>query len=185
MDHEEFWTLIESTKGGGCEQHAQRLEARLRALPPNQILAFERRQRQLLAEAFRWDLWGAAYLIQGGCSDDGFEFFRGWLIGQGRAVFEAALRDPDSLAEHPQVRPVTPATRWDLLLACEALLEVAADAYETITGEELTDVYEPDPELRHRLQHGPAGDDWDFDDDGEMRRRYPKLWAKLGLDKFR
>jgi hypothetical protein len=79
---------------------------------------------------------------------------------------------------------VTPATRWDLLLACEALLEAAADAYETITGKELTDVYEPDPELRHRLQHGPAGDDWDFDDDDEMRRRYPRLWATLGLDKF-
>jgi hypothetical protein len=181
MDRAEFWALIESTKDEDCEQHAQRLKARLGALPPNQIVDFERLQRQQLAEAYRWELWGAAYLIQGGCSDDGFEFFRGWLIGQGRAVFEAALRDPDSLAEHPQVRPVTAATRWDLLLWCEALLEVAADAYETITGRELTDVYAPDPELRHRLQHGPAGDDWNFDDEGQMRRRYPKLWAKLGL----
>jgi hypothetical protein len=30
------------------------------------------------------DQWGAAYLANGGCSDDGFDYFRGWLIGQGR-----------------------------------------------------------------------------------------------------
>jgi hypothetical protein len=181
MDQAEFWALLESTKDQDCQQHAQRLQGRLGALSPNQILAFERIQRQLLAEADRWDLWGAAYLIQGGCSDDGFAYFRGWLIGQGRAVFEAALRDPDNLAAHPQIRPVTPATRWDNVLWCEALLEAAADAYETITGRELTDAYEPDPQLRHRLRHGPAGDDWNFDDEGELRRRYPKLWARLGV----
>jgi hypothetical protein len=51
MRHQEFWALIGSTNGGGCKQHAQRLETRLRALPPNQILAFGRRHRRLLAQA--------------------------------------------------------------------------------------------------------------------------------------
>ena len=37
-------------------------------------------------DSYRWDLWGAAYLANGGCSDDGFDYFRGWLIGQGRKV---------------------------------------------------------------------------------------------------
>ena len=52
-----------------------------------------------MAEAYRWDLWAAAYLIQGGCSDDGFEYFCDWLISLGKHRFEAALRNPDSLAE--------------------------------------------------------------------------------------
>jgi hypothetical protein len=36
-------------------------------------------------------------------------------------------------------------------------------------------------ELR-RLRDHPAGEDWDFDDEAEMRRRYPQLWAKLPWD---
>jgi hypothetical protein len=72
MDREQFWTLVESTGGGGCEQHAQRLEAELGRLPPAEILAFGRIQHHLLAESYRWDLWGAAFLIQAGCGDNGF-----------------------------------------------------------------------------------------------------------------
>jgi hypothetical protein len=42
----------------------------------------------LLAASYRTVLWAAACLINGGYSDDGFEYFRGWLIVQGRDVFE-------------------------------------------------------------------------------------------------
>ena len=28
-------------------------------------------------------------MLKGGCSDDGFEYFRGWLISRGRKVYEA------------------------------------------------------------------------------------------------
>ena len=49
-------------------------------------------------ESYRWDLWSAAYLANGGCSGDGFDYFRGWLIGQGRTAYETVLADPDALA---------------------------------------------------------------------------------------
>ena len=181
MDREQFWTLVESTSGGGCEQHAQRLEAELCRLPPAEILAFGRIQHHLLADSYRWDLWGAAFLIQAGCGDNGFENFRGgWLLGQGQAVFEAALRDPDSLAEHPQIQAVTAATRWQVSVECEDLLFVAHDPYRAAAGEE---PFFYEPEVLRRLRGHPAGEDWDFDDEAEMRRRYPpKLWAKLPWD---
>ena len=35
------------------------------------------------AVLYRWDMWAAAYLIGGGCSDDGFIDFRAGLIAQG------------------------------------------------------------------------------------------------------
>ena len=38
-------------------------------------------------------------MLLGGASDDAFDYFRCWLIGQGREVFEGALHDPDALAE--------------------------------------------------------------------------------------
>ena len=37
--------------------------------------------------------------MNGGCSDDGFLYFRAWLTSEGREVFERALSNPDSLAE--------------------------------------------------------------------------------------
>ena len=37
-------------------------------------------------------------MINGGSSDDGFHYFRAWLISRGQAVYEAAVANPDSLA---------------------------------------------------------------------------------------
>jgi len=42
--------------------------------------------------------------VAGGASDDGFEYFRGRLVAQGRAVYDQAVTDPDSLAGLPAVR---------------------------------------------------------------------------------
>jgi hypothetical protein len=44
-------------------------------------------------------LWLAAVTLINGCGDDTFTDFRDWLIAQGKARFEAALKDPDSLAD--------------------------------------------------------------------------------------
>jgi hypothetical protein len=37
-------------------------------------------------------------VIEDGCSEDCFRDFRSYLISLGREAYEAALRDPDSLA---------------------------------------------------------------------------------------
>jgi hypothetical protein len=181
MDRDHFWTLVEHTKGGDCQQHAQRLTARLRELDPASILAFQAVLDQLMDESFRWDLWGAAYLANGGCSNDGFDYFRGWLIGQGRKAYETVLADPDSLAAYADGRDRRPG--WGGLevpvrLECEDLTAAAYWAYEAVTGQEPPS--EPLPgEAEDRWQRGPAGEDWDFDDLGEMRRRYPRVWAAV------
>ncbi|WP_217498085.1 MULTISPECIES: DUF4240 domain-containing protein [Sphingomonas] len=38
-----------------------------------------------MIRSYRWDLWRAAKVAKGGVSDDGFEYFRTWLISRGRA----------------------------------------------------------------------------------------------------
>jgi len=51
-------------------------------------------------DAYTWDLWVVAWLCAGGlCSDDGFEYFRWWLISRGRQLYERAVSDPDSLVD--------------------------------------------------------------------------------------
>jgi hypothetical protein len=54
---------------------------------------------------------------------------------------------------------------------------VAWRAYEALTGQELT------VEVAGMRPRPPElGQDWDFDDAAEMRRRYPRLWARCGWD---
>jgi hypothetical protein len=182
MDHDQFWTLVETSRLGGddCQQHTERLTVALRALPPSEIKAFDTIRWQLLAELYRWDLWGVSSLLIGTDSEDGFEYFRGWLLGQGRTVFEAAVRDPDSLAEHPSVQALA---QHSLLspfrceFMCESLLYVAYVAYQAVTGKqlELTDV-----ELAQLpVVHDPVGQPYPEDAAG-WRRQYPRLWRLFG-----
>jgi uncharacterized protein DUF4240 len=182
VDRERFWALVEETRGDDCEEHASRLTARLRALPSDEIVAFQRVYDQLMDESYRWDLWGAAYLVNGGCSDDGFDYFRGWLVGQGRATWEAVLRDPDALAAHPLLQDPD----WEAFeddLSCEDLMGAAFDAYEAVTGEDIYQAATTEAALGaagEPSSNKPAGEHWDFDDLDEMRRRYPRLWSRVG-----
>jgi hypothetical protein len=112
-------------------------------------------------ESYSWNLWGAAYLMNGGCSDDGFDYFRAWLLAQGRDTFEKALADPDTLAalENPEGE-------------LEEFMYLAPQAYEDKTREQM-------PDSVFQVATRPKlGEGWDFDDDAEMKDRYPKLFAK-------
>jgi Protein of unknown function (DUF4240) len=181
MDREQFWSLIEAAKavtGGDCRTLTAQLVAALSKRSVNEVLAWDRIHGDLMAESYRRDLWGAAYLINGGCSDDGFDYFRGWLLSQGRANWQAALTAPDSLADHPEVRVHRPYQEPDTYLECEDILGVAYHAYEALTGQELT------VEVAGMRPWPPAelGEDWDFDDPAEMRTRYPRLWQFCGWE---
>src|SRR3954452_14924084 len=102
MDDARFWTILQEARPPGQAPQLDcfdALKACLRELPPEEILWFRQRFDEVVAAAYRVDLWGAAYLINGGCSDDGFHHFRCWLAGMGRKVYENALASPDSLAD--------------------------------------------------------------------------------------
>src|SRR4051812_2794306 len=75
------------------------LQQRLEMLDPNEIADFQRIFTDKFFDAYRNDLWAAAYIIGGGCSDDGFMDFRSELIAHGRAIYEAAMKNPETLAD--------------------------------------------------------------------------------------
>ena len=60
-----------------------------------------------MADSYRSSLWAAVYVINGGCSHDGFDYFRGWLMLQGRETFGQAVADPGSLADLAAARLAT------------------------------------------------------------------------------
>lgn len=165
MSDETFWAVIAIACRSDprmAEQWDRFLVAELKKLPPDEIIAWDRIFDRLAAKAYTVDLWGAAYLINGGASDDGFYYFRCWLICMGRDVYEAALADPDSLAD--VVDPTLDAEAEPYGAAPEAWAEV--------TGKPEADFY-----TTRYTSTDLRGEDWDFDDDAEVRRRVPRLAA--------
>jgi hypothetical protein len=79
------------------EAFMELLTGELEKLEPADIIKFHLIFWYFYRVSYRTDLWGAAYIMNGGYSDDAFDYFRGWLISQGKKVFDEALDNPDSL----------------------------------------------------------------------------------------
>ena len=132
MSTHRFWSLIDQARrdaDGDVDEYGLALEGVLAHLTPDELIEFERHFDSLIDAAWRWDLWGAAYILNGGCSDDGFLYFRGWLVMQGQRVYEASLADPDSLADS--------FVGTGIDYECEDVLYVARSLYETRAGQEM------------------------------------------------
>ncbi len=175
MDIDQFWALIESARVSAgdhadCEAIVAQAISLLSALTAEEIIAADQRLSEVMARSYLHPLWAAAYVINGGCSNDSFDYFRGWLMLQGRSVFETALAEPDGLADVPAVRAAAAADWTDL--RHEQALSIAAEAYEIATGQDLPD----DLPLADRPALDP-GWNFDFDDRQEMQRRLPRLTA--------
>jgi hypothetical protein len=170
MNRDAFWKIIETSvklSKGDVDAQIDILEDEARKLSVDEVINFSRHFDDLWIEAYRWDLWGAAYLIGGGCSDDGFMDFRAWLVSRGREVYEAALKNPESLAnvlgedEEGQI---------------EGFQYVASKVWAEKTGGDPIDF--PDNGSL-RPPNDPVGESWTEDD---LPRLFPKLWKKFGSD---
>ncbi len=75
------------------------LRLALAKLSPQAATEFSRLFDAAMDRAYTEALWGAAYLIQGGCGDDSFADFRVSLISRGRDDYERAVAAPDALAD--------------------------------------------------------------------------------------
>ncbi len=163
MDVATFWDLIDRTReasGGDIRRQAKFMIEELISLSVEEILAYELVMDNLMDSAYDAALWDAASIINCGCSDDGFEDFRAWLIAQGKEVYEKALIDPESLVDLIEVNE-----RAD----DGFILYVFTKAYGHMTGSEIHIKYREQPLLK--------GEHWDED---VRNSRFPKLDAKFG-----
>ncbi|WP_018653611.1 DUF4240 domain-containing protein [Actinomadura flavalba] len=167
MDENEFWKLIDEARaeGGSDEATVERAVTLLARRTRAEIVAAQQVLWNLLAASYRTPLWAAAYLINGGSSDDGFDYFRGWLLLQGRETYTAAVADPDALAVHPAVRA---AAETGEELEWEPALGIAWDAHRRAFGEVI-------PADAWTIDYPALEPFWDFDDRAENGRRLPLL----------
>jgi len=164
MNIDEFWTLVErvhATAPRDMKAKCQSLEQELRTLPMEELWSFMEHLVECFHRANKWDLWGVAYLIRRGCSDDKFMDFRYTLISLGRRAFESALADADSLAEF-DIDP-----EW---VCFEGYQYVPSKVYEDRFHGEL-----PPSQADSKYPHHTTGEPFDEE---EMTPRYPRLVAK-------
>ncbi len=159
MDEAKFWQIIEATRDQNQDRQCEKLEAELRRLDRDALIAFDREYRLRLKDAYHWDLWAAAYTINGGCGDDKFDYFCDWLIAQGESVFYTALQNAESLA----------------LVAKQD--EIDFEEFRYVMGEVFTDRFGGDmpfdPGTRRPAE--PAGTPFDESEEA-LRAAYPGLY---------
>jgi hypothetical protein len=172
MDRRQFWKIIDASRrkaNGELDAQVQALGEQLEPLPPAEVAKFQEIFDTYWLRAYRWDLWGAAYIIGGGCSDDGFMDFRAWLISRGEKAYENALRDPQTL-----VRVVK---EEDEDCRFEGFQYVASQVWERKTGRGMDEF----PRKGLKFRSSPAGKVWSEEGD-DLKRRFPKLWKKFASD---
>jgi hypothetical protein len=200
-EEEEDGDLEEEDEDDVTDPIALALLERLTELSAAEIAAFDNLFEDVRATAESQDIVNAAVLIEHGfLGDDSFDDFRAGLVALGRAAFERALANPDTLADHPLVQEIAAAhdPRW---LGREDMLFVASHAYAIVTGETEISFYDF-AEAQRGEPAVPVADEepddyWDVDDEATARQRLPRLSAlfyerstrnrrramqKLGLD---
>ena len=102
MKESRFWEIIQQAHdkaGPNMDEKCDAIKTALSNLPADEAIEFYRLFDSMMDRAYSWPLWAAAYIVNGGCSDDGFMDFRSSLISRGPTAFERVLSDPESLAE--------------------------------------------------------------------------------------
>ncbi len=171
-----FWQVIADARhrtGNSVDgdRVAEQVTALLARRDPKEIVEFGVYLDGLEVSAYRWDLWGAAYLINGGCSDDCFDYFQGWLVAQGRSTWDAALADPDSLATIMSRKVERSGVE------SEDMLGAAAAAYAQATGHGEQAYWNAVTKQSAPWPDEPAGGETDFEDGSQTQSAYPRLSA--------
>lgn len=162
FDEDTFWQIIKTTKDkakNNFEKQQVELAKELQKLTPEEIIVFGNRFRFFRGEANTWELWGAIYIIHGGCGDDSFNDFREWVIGQGKEFYYKTINNPETLVEVDTA--LIEDSEW------EGLGYVPADTFEKLTGQEMPYPFKENFETK--------GTEWDEDD---LKTMFPKLYAK-------
>lgn len=175
MNDQTFWQIIDASFYD-CDNNRYQdecLHDLLTQYHPQQILEFYSLFENYRHKADRGDIWAAGLLLNSGHgTDDGFVYFRNWLISMGKEVYFNALENPDSLADVA----ITVNEDGHTQAEYEEFAYIAVDVYEKKTnGRILYDDLE-EKELAD-------SDDWyggDFDNPQWLTKNLPHLYQKYG-----
>jgi len=177
MDEEQFWAIVQTAvdeAGDDEDEYLEVVKRELSKLSLKEMIGFRLRTDKLLYDSYTSEMWCAGYLMNGGCSDDGFEYFRLWVISRGRKVYEAAMANPDNLIDY-----IDDDAEMDFF-EFELFWYVALEAFEEAVDAELYD-YIDDENFKTCEGNYPNFEfNWEEDEPESMQKLCPRLFEKFG-----
>jgi hypothetical protein len=134
MDQSAFWRIIEQAEeasGGDLQYQVELVKNSLRTLPLADIETFERIYQEFYYRSYSTKLWDAMIQLAGFVSDDGFDYFRDWLISRGEPLYCEVVQHPQQVHEFVDLED-----EWEL----ESLHYAAEEVYEEKAGRSLSEV---------------------------------------------
>ena len=177
MDEEQFWAIVQTAVDEANDDEEAYLEVvkrELSKLSLKEMIGFRLRTDKLLYDSYTSEMWCAGYLMNGGCSDDGFEYFRLWVISRGRKVYEAAMANPDNLIDY-----IDDDAEMDFF-EFELFWYVALEAFEEAVGAELYDYVDDENFDTCEGNYPSFSINWDEDEPESMQKLCPRLFEKFG-----
>ena len=176
MDEEQFWAIVQTAvdeAGDDEDEYLEVVKRELSKLSLKEMIGFRLRTDKLLYDSYTSEMWCAGYLMNGGCSDDGFEYFRLWVISRGRKVYEGAMANPDNLIDY-----IGDDAEMDFF-EFELFWYVALEAFEEVVDAELYD-YIDDENFKTREGNYPNFEfNWEEDEPESMQKLCPRLFEKF------
>ena len=176
MNEEQFWAIVQKAVDEAGDDEDEYLEVvmhELSKLSLKEMVGFRLRTDKLLYDSYTSEMWCAGYLMNGGCSDDGFEYFRLWLISRGRKVYEAALANPDNLIDY-----IAEDAEVDFF-EFELFWYAAIDAFEEATEADLYDYIDDDNFTTREGNYPNFEFNWDEEDPESMKKLCPRLFERF------
>lgn len=172
LDETIYWNIVDSSVKNTKNQDAQErfLVKEIEKLTPKQMIGFRLRTDKLLYDTYNSEMWCAGYIMNGGCSDDGFEYFRNWIIARGKETYYKAKENPDSL--------ISEFVEGEEYYDFESFWYVALTAFENKTGKELYD-YISDDFKTNEGNYPNFEFTWKEEEPETMKAICPKLFTKM------
>lgn len=170
LGEDAFWEIINRSDKG------KNLAACLAPLSEEEIIGFSFWWRYFHHQSYNQGLWAVACTVLGGCGDDSFDYFRFWLVAQGKDIYFKALENADSLCDTFDDLADGESPKW------EDVGGVAADVFREKFKKDLHDA---EAAYVFDIQHPEIEFEWEKDDENSIRKVCPNTFDKWwGNDRF-
>lgn len=173
IDEDKFWAIIEKSLKETNNQEDQEiyLISALEQVSPQEMLGFRLRTDKLMYDSYTSNLWCANYIISNGVADDGFDYFRCWLISRGKDAFYKVQENPEYLINLVENEPKT----YDF----EGFWYVAMNAFKNMTNQELNPYLDYENFKTNDENYPILEFNWNVDEPKTMEKIYPLLFQKF------
>jgi hypothetical protein len=174
LNEDLYWKIIDNSLNNSKNQDGQEkfLISEISKLTPKEMIGFRLRTDKFLYDTYNSEMWCASYLMNGGSSDDGFEYFRNWVISRGKDVYYKAKENPDNLISQKDFGE-------EDSYEFELFWYVALEPFQQRTGKDLYDFIDEDNFTTKEGNYPQFEFNWKEENPESMKKLCPKLYEEF------